>query len=147
MQIYTLFITFALQLNKIKTMLQFIKKYRISLLTIIAILFLSFFKPPKSSMSSISYFDKIVHYTLYLLFCSIIWIEYLRSHSTINRTRVVLGAFFAPIIFSASIELGQEYLTTYRGGEWLDLLANSLGSTTAFLVFGGILLYRVRNKR
>jgi putative flippase GtrA len=28
---------------------------------------------------------------------------------------------------SGAIELLQEYCTTYRGGDWFDLLANSVG--------------------
>ena len=37
------------------------------------------------------------------------------------------GAILVPILFSRGIELIQEYGTTYRGGDWLDWLYNSIG--------------------
>ena len=45
-----------------------------------------------------------------------------------------VGAFLCPILFSGCVELLQEYCTTYRGGDWLDFAANSVGAILASLV-------------
>ena len=45
-----------------------------------------------------------------------------------------VGAFVCPVLFSGCVELLQEYCTTYRGGDWLDFTANSLGAIFASLI-------------
>ena len=35
---------------------------------------------------------------------------------------------------SGLLELAQEYLTTCRSGEWLDLLANTTGATLTYVL-------------
>ena len=39
-----------------------------------------------------------------------------------------------PDSFGGLIELMQAYLTTYRTGDWMDLLADSLGAIAAYAV-------------
>lgn len=71
--------------------------------------------------------------------CSVIWIEYLRRHSTLDKGKLFRWAWLAPIIMSGIIELLQEHCTNHtRSGEWLDFLANSTGVTLAVGI--GILL-------
>lgn len=41
---------------------------------------------------------------------------------------------FRLVLFSGCVELLQEYCTTYRGGDWLDFTANSLGAIFASLI-------------
>ena len=65
--------------------------------------------------------------------CFIEWIEYLRKHSTINWKRIFTGTILFPIAFSGCIELAQSYLTEHRGGDWLDLAANTTGVLLAAL--------------
>lgn len=110
-----------------------IKRYTFSLLTIGLLLYLSFFRPPSiNSEIEIPHLDKIVHFGMYFFLSSVIWLDFYRSHrEKISFRKGWVIACLFPIFFSGSVELGQEYLTTYRGGEWLDLLANSLGAITA----------------
>lgn len=109
-------------------MIKIIRKYPLSLLVLVTILYLSLFKPPKTSLDTIPNIDKVVHICMYLGFSGILWIEYMRSHRGLFcAKRIILGGVVCPILFSGSIELIQEYCTTYRGGDWFDFLANSFG--------------------
>ena len=62
-------------------MIQYLKKYPLTWLTIAIILYLSFFKPPQTDMEEIPGIDKLAHICMYGGLCFILWIEYLRTHS------------------------------------------------------------------
>ena len=115
-------------------MIQYLKKYPLTWLTIATILYLSFFKPPQTDMEEIPGIDKIVHICMYGGLCFLLWIEYLRTHSVILWKRIIIGGILFPIAFSGCIELAQSYLTEHRGGDWLDLIANTTGILLAALV-------------
>ncbi len=109
-------------------------KYKFTWLIIGIILYLSFFTPPKTELDDISNIDKLAHICMYGGLCSILWIEYLRSHIQIQRIRVFIGGIVLPIAFSGIIELLQEYATTNRSGDWADMIANSIGVILAALL-------------
>ena len=115
-------------------MIQYLKKYPLTWLTIATILYLSFFKPPQTDMEEIPGIDKLVHICMYGGLCFLLWIEYLRTHSVILWKRIIIGGILFPIAFSGCIELAQSYLTEHRGGDWLDLIANTTGILLAALV-------------
>ena len=106
---------------------RFIKRYPLSLLVVAAILYLSFFKPPKEKLIDIDNLDKLAHFCMYAGFCSVVWFEYFFSHSGISYKRVFIGAVVAPIIFSGLIEVVQGNFTSYRGMDVYDFLFNTLG--------------------
>lgn len=108
-------------------MLSYLKKYPLTCLVVITIFYLSFFKPPQTDMEEIPGIDKLVHICMYGGLCFMLWIEYLRSHQTINRARMLIGGILMPIVLSGFIELLQNYCTEHRGGDWLDLAANTSG--------------------
>lgn len=64
---------------------------------------------------------------MYLGTCSVLWVEYFRSHRQASRNVLCLFMVVLPILMSGIIELVQEYFTTCRTGDWLDFAANSLG--------------------
>ncbi|MEG1685191.1 MAG: VanZ family protein, partial [Bacteroides sp.] len=116
-------------------MFNFFKRYFYSSIVVTVALYLSLFKPPETSLDKIPNFDKVVHICMYLGLSGVIWIEYMRSHrQNFCLKRALLGAFVFPILFSGSIELIQEYGTTYRGGDWLDFAANVTGVIIAALI-------------
>ena len=115
-------------------MLYYLKRYPLTWLTVIAILYLSFFRPPQTDMEEIPGIDKLAHICMYGGLCILLWVEYLRNHQTINYLKMLIGGIFMPIAFSGSIELMQSYCTEHRGGDWLDLAANTTGVLTAALV-------------
>lgn len=104
-----------------------LKRYPLSLIVLVTIIYLSFFKPPKSVISDIDNIDKVAHLLMYGGFCSVLWFEYFLTHLRFNCRNIFYGAIVAPIIFSGAIEILQEMLTRYRGGDWMDFLFNSIG--------------------
>lgn len=115
--------------------LYYIKKYPLSLVVIATVVYLSFFKPPTTSIPNIPNLDKVVHFLMYAGMSGILWIEFIRAHKKNNMpmVRAWIGAMLCPILFSGVVELLQEYCTTYRGGDWKDFAANTCGAVTASL--------------
>lgn len=114
-------------------MLSYIKKYPVSLFIILAVIYLSFFKPPSTEISKIPNIDKIVHICMYFGMSGMLWLEFLRAHRRDHTPiwHAWVGAFVCPVLFSGCVELLQEYCTTYRGGDWLDFAANTTGAVLA----------------
>ncbi len=116
-------------------MLYYIKKYPVSLLVILVVIYLSFFRPPSIGEVEIPHLDKLVHFCMYFGVSAMLWFEFLRAHKwPLPALRAWIGACLCPILFSGVVEILQEYATDYRGGEWLDFAANSLGVLTASLL-------------
>lgn len=116
--------------------MRIIKQYPISILVILGVIYLSFFRPPSvPEISQIPHLDKVVHIGMYFVLSSLLWFEsYRKGRNTPTRTAWTI-AFIFPVLFSGAIELLQEYCTSYRGGDWLDFLANSTGALLAALCF------------
>lgn len=128
-----------------KKMLAWVRRYKFSLMGVAVILYLCFFKPPSMRLGEITNFDKFVHACMYFGFCSVIWFEYLRSHTVLHPVRMAMGGVVLPILLSGLIELGQEYLTPYRSGEWWDFASNTIGVFCALA--GMLIVVAVRRKR
>lgn len=114
-------------------MLSSIKNYPFSLLVILAVIYLSFFKPPSTELNTIPYIDKVVHVCMYFGMSGMLWLEFLRAHRDASSPlwHAWVGAFVCPVVFSGCVELLQEYCTTYRGGDWMDFAANATGAVLA----------------
>lgn len=119
-------------------MLHYFKKYPVSILIIATVVYLSFFKPPSIDTGfEIPHLDKVVHFCMYFGMSGMLWLEFLRSHKDKGNqrmTRAWVGACLLPVLFSGAVELLQEYCTDYRGGDWLDFLANATGALCASLI-------------
>ncbi len=106
----------------------------LSAIALLLLIYLSFFKPPSvKEPLFFEHLDKLVHFIMYCGVASALWFDYLRTHTN-QMQKGYLIAFLFPILLGGVFELLQEYLTTYRGGEWLDFLANTLGVMGALLV-------------
>lgn len=127
-----------------KKTLLFARKYPLSVLCFLTIWYLSFFTPPHTELDNVKFIDKWVHIVMYGGTCSMVWLEYLRSHRpSIDKAKLFLLAWLAPIVMSGIIELLQEYCTNgRRSGDWLDLAANATGVTFATII--GSLVARLR---
>ena len=130
-------------------MLYYIKKYPVSLLIILTVIYLSFFKPPTTDLSNIPNIDKIVHVCMYLGMSGMLWLEFLRAHQKGDSPlwHAWVGAFVCPVLFSGMVELLQEYCTNYRGGDWLDFAANTTGALIASLIGYFVLRPRMAKKQ
>ena len=92
-------------------MLSYIKKYPISLFIILTVIYLSFFKPPKTDLNEIPNLDKLVHVCMYFGMSGMLWLEFLRAHRRDHAPmwHAWVGAFLCPVLFSGCVELLQEY--------------------------------------
>ena len=120
-----------------------VKKYPFSTVCFVLIWILSFLPfPEMEPLEEVPLMDKWTHIVMYGGTCCVLWTEYLRKHTSIDGEKLFFYAWLMPVLMSGLIELLQEYCTTYRGGEWLDLMANTTGITLA--VGYGLLLWRLR---
>ena len=120
----------------LQIIVQIAKKYPFSICCMVLIWILSFLPFPKmESLEDVPLVDKWTHVVMYGGTCGVIWTEYIRKHLTLDAEKLLFYAWLLPILMSGVIELLQEYCTTYRGGEWLDMAANSTGVTLA-VVYG-----------
>ena len=85
-------------------------------------------------MPSINFLDKWTHLVMYGGTCSVIWIEYLRSHRRMEWRKLFLFAWLLPVIMGGIIEIVQEQCTATRSGEWLDFAADAVGCTLAIAI-------------
>ncbi len=137
-------------INKMaNTVTNHIKKYPLTTLLLVVIVFLSLYPFQEIRiLDGVPLADKWTHMVMYGGLCLILWIEYLWNHKKISWGKVICWTLLAPIAFSGLMELCQTYLTTYRSGEWLDLLANTIGIVAAALIGPTILRWivgKIRN--
>lgn len=102
----------------------------------VGIIYLSLIKTPKN-MIEIAQIDKIYHSIAYFVL-SITWLFAFQKKSQVKYIIVILC-----IILGIIIEVLQSTLTIYRTGDYLDVLANSMGVILALVVFN--LFFRKNN--
>ena len=114
--------------------IQIVRKYPLSLLCVLLIGVLSlapYF--PETPLDDVAFIDKWTHLVMYGGTCTVIWWEYLRSHSTLN-SRKLLITLAGMILLGGLMELLQAYCTTTRSGEWLDFWADSIGVLLGYVI-------------
>lgn len=117
------------------TLIRHIRRYPLTLLCIATVVYLSLFKPPSIDKRFLfTGYDKCVHLLMYGGTCTVLWAEYLRSHLRLSRPKLLVWGIVMPILMSGLIEIVQETMTTYRGGDWADFAANSAGVLMAACV-------------
>lgn len=123
-----------------------LRKYPLTVVLYIIVMYLSFFTPPKVDLGDVRFIDKWTHIVMYAGTCGVTWIEYLRNHNySLQKVKLFLLAWLLPVVFSGIIELMQEYCTGgRRSGDWIDLAANAVGVSLA--AGFGLLLARIRAK-
>lgn len=122
-----------------------IRKYPFSCLFLALIWILCFCTPPHTPLDNVAFIDKWTHIAMYGGTCSAIWIEYLRGHKDISKSRLFVWAWLAPVLMSGLIEILQATCTGgRRSGDWLDFAANTAGATLAAVI--GILLVKWRTR-
>ena len=121
--------------------LQIARKYPLSVICIVVVWLLSLLPFPElTPLDDVPFMDKWTHLVMYGGTCGVIWTEYWRCHLRPDWEKLGFWAWLMPVVMSGVIELVQEYCTTCRSGDWLDLAANSTGATLA--VAYGVLLFR-----
>ena len=125
-------------------MLQFIKRYKITCCILLAIWVLCFMPVPETPLSEVRLMDKWVHILMYLALGLAISYEYCRTnHAQTNGEKLLVYAWLLPSLMGGLIEILQAYCTGgRRSGDWIDFLADAIGTTFAVLI--GILWARWR---
>jgi VanZ family protein len=118
--------------------LNIVKNFWLFALWFAVILYLSFTPLtgwPKVNLFQKLYFDKLVHISMYALLSLFL----LRSFFKIKNDAPSHTTLFACVLFcvaaGASIEFLQPILTMYRQFEWLDMVANTIGSLVGYFLF------------
>lgn len=71
--------------------------------------------------------DKWMHFVMYGGLTTVVWWEYWKQHSTAIMVWLTVYGALCPIMLGLLMEVLQAYCTTYRSGDWLDAVANSIG--------------------
>ena len=124
-----------LSISYIDIMLSYVIRYKFSILLAILIVLVSLIPSssmPDSSLFSIRFLDKIVHFSLYAFF---VFVALLESRCRLQCIRFHLLLIMIIFIMSAVIEVLQATVVATRSAEWLDLVANFLGLFAGYIAF------------
>jgi len=119
----------------IDIMLSYVIRYKFSILLAILIVLVSLIPSssmPDSTLFSIRFLDKIVHFSLYAFFA---FVALLESRCLLQCIRFHLLLIMIILIMSAIIEVLQATVVATRSAEWLDIVANFLGLVAGYIAF------------
>lgn len=120
----------------------FLRKYPLSLAVVIAIVYLSLSTPPQTGLDPIRGIDKIAHICMYGGLELMIWLEYVRHHSSLDRRKIIWLALIAPALLGGAMEVAQATMTENRSCEMADLIADVIGVASGAAVgYWGIRKY------
>lgn len=96
-------------------------------LTLVAVLVLSLAPIGQVEVAKdVPFADKWTHLVMYGGLCLVGWLEFWKHHRRLDSRQLCL-AILAPVMLGGVLELLQAFVTTYRSGEWMDFLADSVG--------------------
>ena len=111
-----------------------LKRYLLTLLTLIVVLYLTFFKPfgyiPENKVVGL---DKAAHFIMYFTLCAVFWFETFRLTLRPKPFLMAMLAVVIPVVFSGVMEYLQYLLTSYRTGDFDDFVYNTIGVLVALL--------------
>lgn len=84
--------------------------------------------------------DKGVHFTFHFVF-TLLWMLFFYASTKKMTKRQTIKVILSSFIFGIVIEILQEFYTTTRSADVLDVLANVVGALTA-----GIVIYFILNR-
>lgn len=117
-----------------KFVITLIKRYKLTLMTLLLILCLTFCKPTNlGRTSTIIGIDKAVHFIMYSTLCAVFWFENFRLPNVPKLRRLLFYAVLLPIVLGGLLEYLQSILTSYRDSEFDDFLFNTAGVLFAAL--------------
>ncbi len=119
----------------------------ISWMVFITVLSLVSFDDETSLGLDIPYFDKVVHFTFYLV-AGILGSIFLLSRKVEKKGRkgISVKLLLGLVGYGIIIEVLQGSLTTYRSAEFLDVLANSAGALMGILLMWVLFAKRTASK-
>lgn len=87
---------------------------------------------PHSSLFSIRFFDKFVHFSMYAAIGFVALLE-ARCNGLCRTSHFLL--LIGILMLSALIEVFQATLVATRSAEWLDLAANAFGLVSGYIAY------------
>lgn len=110
----------------------FLRKHVLSLSLTAVVIVLSLFPFGRIELAEgVPLADKWTHMVMYgTLSLALAW-EYSHSGKPLTWPRYLLIVLLYPILLGGLLELAQAYCTNYRSGEWLDLVADTIGAAVA----------------
>lgn len=124
---------------------KFIRHYPFSCLIIVAIWVLCLIPLPETPLDNVRFIDKWTHFIFYGGLCSVLWAEYGRRHSSIDKQRTLLWIVIAPVVMGGLIEIVQATCTHgVRNGDVTDWLADNIGVLIGQLIGIPLALYLSR---
>ena len=127
--------------NKLFKYIQhFVPPFLPTIFIISCILYLSlnsFSNIPDTPLFHIPYFDKIIHFCMYLGSTLVFYFDWTR-YSIITKkqksTKYTWILWLLPILFGGTMEIAQKYLTNTRSCDFFDFLSNTAGVISGFLL-------------
>jgi len=115
----------------------FFHVYWRGILVSLAIIYLSLAPPSgfeKIPVPSIDGLDKVAHFFMYfgLTIACILDIRFSRR-SISNKIKIIHCVLF-PLLLGGMLEIIQWQFTTYRSGNWFDMLVNTLGVAAGYFL-------------
>ena len=102
-----------------------LKNYPLSLICTLAITILSLAPIGAPEVAQdVPFFDKWAHFVMY---GGLSFLLFLESHKRPITLPLAISLLLYACLLGGLMELCQAYLTTYRSGEWMDFLADSIG--------------------
>ena len=116
------------------TQMESFKRYFWSILISAIVIIISIIPIPEvPQLEGVPLMDKWVHFLMYGAVACCVWYDYYRNRKDKKITKnSVFWTLAYPILLGGLLELWQNYLTTCRSGEWLDLFADSIGTFRFF---------------
>lgn len=108
--------------------MKWIRRYKYSFLVALVITILSTIPIPEvKPLEGVPLIDKWVHFVMYASLSIAMWIDQKNAHQPLSPTFYLL-MIVLPSCLGGILELVQAYLTTCRSGEWLDVIADTIGA-------------------
>jgi len=89
---------------------------------------------PKTNAIQIPHFDKIVHYGMFFIMGIFLMAEF-RIQTKLKRVTILIISILLIGIYGGAIEFLQQNYFVNRSGDYMDLLADILGSITGIFFF------------
>lgn len=123
----------------------FLRHYPLTTLLVAVIWVICLIPIPETPLSDVSMIDKWTHIVMYFVLSSVVGFEYVRSNKKATPAQLLLWEWLLPVLMGGLVEIVQATCTNgVRSGDWLDFLADGIGSTLALVI--GILLVKFRAK-
>lgn len=121
------------------------KNYILTTLTCVVIAVLSLFPINELHLENMNLSDKWAHFLMYGGLTAVILFD--KNYTNIKQGKVSLPLWIVgfPILYGGIMEILQEYCTNgNRSGDWLDFIANSIGSVLIYALAWLIVLLMVK---